>query len=122
MSNSGTVSLLAPLNREEQAYFSVPVLARSNKLLDVTTLEIIVLDENDNNPEFKSGACFALAIPENQATNVVHTLAAADSDEGENSEISYSITSEHFFLLNLSEILGLNYSDYCICQMQMYIF
>ncbi|KAJ8676739.1 hypothetical protein QAD02_012526 [Eretmocerus hayati] len=93
VSNSGIVSLRASLDREERAHYSVPVIARSSKLLDLTTLEIFVLDENDNNPEFRSGSCYTLTIPENQESAVVHTIAATDSDEGKNGEILYSIIS-----------------------------
>lgn len=95
VSSSGMVSLLAPLDREKTSQYSVPVLARSSKLLDLTTLEIFVLDENDNSPEFISGACYTLAVPENQENAVVHTIAATDADEGKNGEISYSIISEY---------------------------
>lgn len=91
ISSSGVVTLRSPLDREEIAHYSVPVLARSAKLLDLTTLEVEVLDENDNNPEFKSGSCYRLELPENQEAAAVHTIAAVDVDEGKNGEIFYSI-------------------------------
>ncbi|TGZ56567.1 Uncharacterized protein DBV15_06350 [Temnothorax longispinosus] len=88
---TGQVTLRSPLDREEVARYSVSVFARSSKLLDITTLEVIVMDENDNSPEFRPGSCYTLAIPENQETSVIHTVAATDLDEGLNGEISYSI-------------------------------
>ncbi|XP_058795788.1 protein dachsous [Phymastichus coffea] len=91
ITNNGMVRLIAPLNREEKAYYLVGILARFGKLLDLTTLEIIVLDENDNSPEFKSGSCYTLTLPENQETAVIHTIAATDLDEGKNGEIFYNI-------------------------------
>lgn len=96
ISSSGVVTLRSPLDREEIAHYSVPVLARSAKLLDLTTLEVEVLDENDNNPEFKSGSCYRLELPENQEAAAVHTIAAVDVDEGKNGEIFYSIVGKHF--------------------------
>nr|XP_012147456.1 PREDICTED: protein dachsous isoform X1 [Megachile rotundata]XP_012147457.1 PREDICTED: protein dachsous isoform X2 [Megachile rotundata] len=87
----GLVTLRGPLNREETSRYSVPILARSSKLLDISTLEVLVMDENDNSPEFRPGSCYTLAVPENQESSVIHTIAATDLDEGKNGEIYYSI-------------------------------
>ncbi|EZA53066.1 Protein dachsous [Ooceraea biroi] len=90
---NGLVTLRGPLDREKVGRYSVSILARSSKLLDITTLEVIVLDENDNSPEFRPGSCYTLAVPENQETSVIHTVAATDLDEGKNGEILYSIAA-----------------------------
>lgn len=91
---SGLVTLRGPLDREEASRYSVPILARSSKLLDIGTLEVVVMDENDNSPEFRPGSCYTLAVPENQGTAVIHTIAASDLDEGKNGEIYYSIVGK----------------------------
>lgn len=105
---SGLVTLRGPLNREEVSRYSVPILARSSKLLDIATLEVLVMDENDNSPEFRPGSCYTLAVPENQGTAVIHTIAAADLDEGKNGEIYYSIVGKRhirgIFLLPFSSV------------------
>ncbi|EFN78559.1 Protein dachsous [Harpegnathos saltator] len=88
---SGLVTLRGSLDREKVARYSVSILARSSKLLDITTLEVIVIDENDNSPEFRPNSCYTLAVPENQEIFGIHTVAASDLDEGNNGEISYSI-------------------------------
>ncbi|XP_070151025.1 protein dachsous isoform X3 [Polyergus mexicanus] len=88
---SGVVTLRGSLDREKIARYSVSILARSNKLLDLTILDVIVMDENDNNPEFRPGSCYTLAVPENQEVPVIHTIAATDLDEEKNGEIFYSI-------------------------------
>lgn len=98
---SGLVVLRGPLDREKVARYSVSILARSSKFLDITTLEVIVTDENDNSPEFRSGSCYTLAVPENQEASVIHTVAATDLDEGQNGEISYSIVGESSCWINL---------------------
>lgn len=90
----GLVTLRGPLNREQTSRYSVPILARSSKLLDISTLEVLVMDENDNSPEFRPGSCYTLAVPENQPTSVIHTIAATDLDEGKNGEIYYSIVGK----------------------------
>lgn len=91
---SGVVTLRGSLDREKVARYSVSILARSSKLLDITTLEVFVMDENDNNPEFRPGSCYTLAVPENQEVPVIHTIAATDLDEEKNGEIFYSIVGE----------------------------
>lgn len=92
--NNGVIYLKDSLDRENTARYQVPVLAKSNKLLDLTSVEIIVVDENDNSPEFRPGSCYTLAIPENEDASVIHTIAAVDIDEGENGEINYSIVGK----------------------------
>lgn len=91
---SGVVTLRGSLDREKVARYSVSILARSSKLLDITTLEVIVMDENDNSPEFRPGSCYTLAVPENQEAPVIHTVAATDLDEEKNGEIFYSIVGK----------------------------
>ncbi|XP_011309154.1 protein dachsous [Fopius arisanus] len=91
ISTSGLVTLEGALDREKTEYYHVPILAQSSKLLDLTTLEIIVEDENDNAPEFRPGACYTLVIPENQDISIIHTIVAVDIDKGKNGQITYSI-------------------------------
>lgn len=91
---NGLVTLRGSLDREKVARYSVSILARSSKLLDITTLEVIVIDENDNSPEFRPNSCYTIAVPENQEIFGIHTVAATDLDEGNNGEVSYSIIGE----------------------------
>lgn len=86
------------MDREKASRYSVSILARSSKRLDISTLEVIVMDENDNSPEFRPGSCYTLAVPENQEASVIHTVAATDVDEGKNGEVFYTIASELFRL------------------------
>lgn len=94
---TGAVTLRGPLDREKVVRYYVPILAKSSKLFDRTTLEIIVQDENDNAPEFRLGSCYTLAVPENQEASIIHTISALDADDGKNSEITYSIVGRFIF-------------------------
>lgn len=64
----------------------------SKTQFDVTMLSVMVTDINDHAPEFRSGSCSPLSIPENNELAVVHTIVAMDLDSGNNGEITYSIT------------------------------
>lgn len=98
ISSDGIVRLRGPLDREKISRYSVPILAKSTKLLDLTTLDIVIQDENDNAPEFRSGSCYTLAVPENQEASIIHTISAVDNDEGKNGEIIYSIIGKNLSL------------------------
>lgn len=102
VSSSGMVRLRMPLDHETAAHYSVPILARSSKLFDLTVLDVFVLDENDNHPEFKAGSCYGLATLENQDTIPLHTITAYDPDEGKNGQVTYSIISEWSQNLNFN--------------------
>lgn len=65
-------------------------------LFDITTLTITITDVNDHTPNFSSGSCYPLAIPENNEKAVIHTVVASDSDVGKNGQITYAITSGNF--------------------------
>lgn len=99
--------MAAPLDREKNHRYSIPILAKSTKLLDLTTLQVNVQDENDNAPEFRPGSCYTLAVPENQDDAVIHTVAAVDNDEGVNGEITYSIIGK-FYLIKLKTTKNIN--------------
>lgn len=105
----GIVTTRGKFDRENKDLYTVPVYVTdtSNSLLsvssaeslanvqfDVATIVVKVTDVNDHAPEFRSGSCYPLAIPENSDTAVVHTVVATDLDDGPNGEITYSITGK----------------------------
>lgn len=62
-----------------------------NEQFDVATLHVMITDVNDHAPEFLTGSCYTLSVPENAETAIIHTLVANDLDEGINGQIIYSI-------------------------------
>lgn len=88
----GTVTLVGALDRETRDHYVIPVYVTDKLFYDVATISIQVTDVNDHAPEFRLGACYPLAVPENSDLAVVHTLTATDPDSGANGEITYSIT------------------------------
>lgn len=98
----GVVTTKAQIDREAIDSYSVPIYATemtSTKLnsesskFDVAYLLIKVIDVNDRSPEFKTGTCYPLAVPENSETSIIHTVVAVDGDEGINADIVYSISN-----------------------------
>lgn len=99
---SGTVSIKKPLDREIADSYLVPIYVIEftpdgrKSLFDITTLAVTITDVNDHAPNFSSGSCYPLAIPENNEKAVIHTIVANDLDIGKNGQITYSITSGNF--------------------------
>lgn len=97
---TGVVRTNKFLDREQVESYIIPIYVTdfggqgtsSRTQSDIATLHITITDINDHVPEFKVGACYPLAIPENNEFGVVHTVVATDLDSGKNGEITYSIT------------------------------
>ena len=93
-SQSGIVRLAKELDREAQALYNLTVRAMDQglpKLSQVANLIILVLDVNDNPPEFASRKYFA-SVKENVKTDVVR-VQATSKDAGVNADITYSIVA-----------------------------
>lgn len=98
--DSGIVTLAKPLDRETRATYNLTVQAMDQgtpQLFQTAALTVLVLDINDNPPEFASKYYYAI-VPEINAvgTEVVRVLATS-KDTGVNAEITYSIVggNEH---------------------------
>lgn len=108
----GIVTTNGQFDRENKDFFTVPIYVTDSAALngyrnsasnpnyvygtefDVATLVVKVTDVNDHAPEFRSGSCYPLAVPENSPAAIIHTVVATDLDEGPNGDIIYSITGE----------------------------
>ncbi|XP_058262193.1 cadherin-related family member 2 [Hemibagrus wyckioides] len=90
--HTGDVYIRTPLDRETKDFF--PVLAIVSDGILVPTqkyINILVLDRNDEKPEFKN-LPYNVKVPENAAVNitVLHVIAK-DDDEGPAGKVSYKI-------------------------------
>nr|KAF6277507.1 cadherin EGF LAG seven-pass G-type receptor 1 [Pipistrellus kuhlii] len=91
--DSGTVYTLTELDYEDQAAYTLAITARDNGIpqkSDTTSLEILVLDANDNAPrflrDFYQGSVFEDAPP---STSVLQ-VSATDRDSGPNGRLLYT--------------------------------
>ncbi|KYO42835.1 cadherin-related family member 2 [Alligator mississippiensis] len=91
-SNTGSVTLVASLDRETKPRLSLNVLVSDGKNQMVTKrLTVIVEDRNDNRPLFQNEP-YTANIPENtpNGTTIISVLAE-DKDSGPASRVSYQI-------------------------------
>ena len=80
-----------PLDREDQNYYELTVEAYTPQTSANTTIRVIVLDRNDNEPEFQSS--LISTIISDDSLQKVTRFQATDDDSGVNGRISYSLTS-----------------------------
>ncbi|XP_036134132.1 cadherin EGF LAG seven-pass G-type receptor 1 [Molossus molossus] len=92
-SDSGTVYTMTELDYEDQAAYTLAITARDNGIpqkSDTTSLEILILDANDNAPrflrDFYQGSVFEDAAP---STSVLQ-VSATDRDSGPNGRLLYT--------------------------------
>ncbi|XP_066111220.1 cadherin EGF LAG seven-pass G-type receptor 1 isoform X2 [Saccopteryx bilineata] len=92
-SDSGTVYTMTELDYEDQAAYTLAITARDNGIpqkSDTTSLEILILDANDNAPrflrDFYQGSVFEDAPP---STSVLQ-VSATDRDSGPNGRLLYT--------------------------------
>ncbi|XP_012590543.1 PREDICTED: cadherin EGF LAG seven-pass G-type receptor 1, partial [Condylura cristata] len=91
--DSGTLYTAAELDYEDQAAYTLAITARDNGVpqkSDTTSLEILVLDANDNAPRFLRDR-YQAAVPEGAppATSVLQ-VSASDRDAGPNGRLLYT--------------------------------
>ena len=86
---TGIVTLVSSLDYETTQFYALTVIASDNEFSESSTLNITVLDENDNTPQFEP--VNTLQIDEEQPTDTpVGQVTASDADSGANSDLSYS--------------------------------
>ncbi|XP_053500578.1 protocadherin-16 isoform X2 [Ictalurus furcatus] len=96
-SSSGALSTSRPLDRERKDRYSMEVVAQDHGIPSLTstaTVEVTVLDINDNSPTFSSSS-YAVDISEDSAIgSLVLEVTASDADEGKNGQILYFLSKE----------------------------
>uniref|UniRef100_A0A8C5KWR7 Protocadherin-16 n=1 Tax=Jaculus jaculus TaxID=51337 RepID=A0A8C5KWR7_JACJA len=91
--NTGILTTLRALDREEQEEINLTVYARdkgSPPLLTHVIVRVTVEDENDHAPTF-GNTHLSLEVPEGQDPQTLTTLRASDPDGGVNGQLQYRI-------------------------------
>lgn len=91
------MSTSRPLDREQKDKYFLEVIAQDNgspSLTSTATIEVAVLDINDNSPTFSSSS-YVIDISEDAAIgSLVVEVTASDADEGKNGQILYILSKE----------------------------
>ena len=88
---SGRIQAVRTLDREEQAEYSLVVAAKGGSAFAETTVDVTVLDVNDNSPTFPTPTAEAVAFEDWPIGHDVYLASASDADEGENADVTYTI-------------------------------
>ena len=95
--HSGVIKIAQPVDYETNNYFNFLVWATDGGAMPLSSsavIEVTVIDENDNAPQFDS-VSRKQSVPENEAAFVlVFQLSATDADSGSNAELEYEIISD----------------------------
>ena len=104
---TGVIRTASELNREEQQSYTLTVLATDAgdmPLTGSTTVDVSVLDINDNTPSF-SESDYSASVFENIPNVYIVTVNATDPDSGSNGSITYSL-SNTVTLFRIDEVTG----------------
>ncbi|XP_061557950.1 LOW QUALITY PROTEIN: protocadherin-16-like [Phycodurus eques] len=103
--NSGSLTILKALDREEQEVFNLTVVAEDGGTPSLSTsqfLRVQVMDINDEVPVFQK-AEFESQVLENQGPGTtVLTVVATDRDQGSNGHVTFGGVTEEGFVINPS--------------------
>ena len=102
---------LIKLDREETSDYKIKITCRNLGYNDAatanTTIDIKILDANDNLPVFEK-EIYKAKIPKNiRAGESILQVMATDDDSGENAKIKYSLVYSHqSYIFSIDETYG----------------
>ncbi|XP_062289145.1 protocadherin-16-like [Scomber scombrus] len=101
--NTGSLSILKALDREEQDIFNLTIIAEDHGTPQLSTSQVLcvqVIDVNDESPVFQR-AEFEAQVMENQGPGTtVLTVTATDRDQGSNGQVTFGGVTEEGFIIN----------------------
>lgn len=95
--DTGLVTLKGRLDREQMGTAEIKISARDggpNPKWAFTQLKVIVLDENDEQPDFTQELIVVKMLENVPENTLVAMLTASDHDQGTNGSVSYSLHPE----------------------------
>ncbi|XP_036375616.1 cadherin EGF LAG seven-pass G-type receptor 1 [Megalops cyprinoides] len=91
--DSGAITTQTEIDYEDQASYTLAIIARDNGIpqkSDTTYVEIIVLDANDNAPQFLRDVYQGSVLEDAPVFTSVLQISASDRDSGSNGRLSYT--------------------------------
>uniref|UniRef100_A0A8C2Q903 Protocadherin Fat 4 n=1 Tax=Cyprinus carpio TaxID=7962 RepID=A0A8C2Q903_CYPCA len=105
--STGQITASGLIDREEQAFYQLRVIARGGEVTGEALVNITVKDLNDNAPHFIHNVEHVSAV-ENWATgHQIFQAKASDPDEGTNGVVKYSLKQNPKGLFHIHERHGL---------------
>ncbi|RXM31136.1 Protocadherin Fat 4 [Acipenser ruthenus] len=103
---TGQISATSPIDREEQAFYQLKVIARGGEVTGETIVNITVKDLNDNAPRFPHAVEHVDAVENWEAGHTIFQTKAVDPDEGPNGMVLYSLKQNPKGLFQINEKHG----------------
>lgn len=107
---SGVIQTAQTLDRERIATIRLKVIARDHGLPEAfqsnASVEIHILDANDNPPVFKNEECRAVVLENTTVPLVILTVEATDPDAGNNGKVHYSIVTSSVPIFSINYKTG----------------
>eukprot|EP00079_Xenopus_tropicalis_P015439 XP_004913058.1 PREDICTED: cadherin EGF LAG seven-pass G-type receptor 1 isoform X2 [Xenopus tropicalis] len=91
--DTGTITTLIELDYEDQASYTIAVTAKDNGIpqkSDTTYVEILILDANDNMPQFMRDRYVGSVFEDVPLSTSVLQISATDRDSGLNGRVTYT--------------------------------
>ncbi|XP_071401892.1 cadherin EGF LAG seven-pass G-type receptor 1-like, partial [Centroberyx affinis] len=91
--DTGAITTQIEIDYEDQASYTLAIIARDNGIpqkSDTTYVEIIVLDANDNAPQFARDLYQGNVLEDSPVYTSVLQISASDRDSGSNGRVSYT--------------------------------
>uniref|UniRef100_A0A8C5N4G4 Protocadherin Fat 4 n=1 Tax=Gouania willdenowi TaxID=441366 RepID=A0A8C5N4G4_GOUWI len=107
VNGEGQITASSQIDREEQGFYQLKVVARAGEITGEAFVNITVKDLNDNAPHFIHSVEHVSAVENWSTGHVIFQAKASDPDEGTNGLVVYSLTQNPRGLFHVHEKHGL---------------
>uniref|UniRef100_A0A3Q3MB37 Protocadherin Fat 4 n=1 Tax=Mastacembelus armatus TaxID=205130 RepID=A0A3Q3MB37_9TELE len=107
LNSAGQITASSQIDREEQGFYQLKVVARAGEITGEATVNITVKDLNDNAPHFIHAVEHVSAVENWGTGHVIFQAKASDPDEGMNGMVVYSLKQNPKGLFHIHEKHGL---------------
>uniref|UniRef100_A0A4W5QM10 FAT atypical cadherin 4 n=1 Tax=Hucho hucho TaxID=62062 RepID=A0A4W5QM10_9TELE len=104
---TGQIKASSQIDREEQSFYQLKVIARGGEVTGDALVNITVKDLNDNAPHFIHTTEHVSAVENWRTGHLIFQTKAADPDEGTNGMVVYSLKQNPKGLFHIHEKHGL---------------
>uniref|UniRef100_A0A4W5JBD6 Protocadherin Fat 4 n=1 Tax=Hucho hucho TaxID=62062 RepID=A0A4W5JBD6_9TELE len=106
-SATGQIKASSQIDREEQSFYQLKVVARGGEVTGEALVNVTVKDLNDNAPHFIHAVEHVSAVENWSTGHLIFQVKASDPDEGTNGMVVYSLKQNPKGLFHIHEKHGL---------------